>query len=352
MLGLILLIVFVILFLTKKNSNLIFLYGFFYLWLVFGWCTKPGDLEIYQDRYESWDSDFFQSITEPLYTWTIALFHYLKLDFWQSVIVLSFIFLLSLFSVIYKLTKNKNFVLALLLISIYPMLITLLRNTYSFSFSLFSFYFLLYGKPKVKFLFFILFVFVATFIHSMNILFVLFLIPYINSYKTCYKFSFGGFIVTAILAFLYTKNSSVVMGVFGMSSKSDLVLAANDMATDSPIITFVLSVLKVLSIMALPIIFQRYADNHKIRLRSEEVAIIKFNIFGLVFLPLLILSFDIYRLFLLMAIINFCLLSRYIRIRWVYVATIIYALNIGYWVLYRHYFDRLFLGVFMNNAIL
>ena len=348
MLGLLLLLLFVSLFLTNRSSNSLYIIGFLYLWMVFGWCTKPGDLEIYMERYELWDTDFYLMITEPLYTWTMALLHKLKLDYWDSVKIISFFILFALFFLINKCSHNKNFVLALILLSLYPMMITLFRFSYSSIFTFLSFYCLLYNRTKFKYLFFIVFVIVASLIHSMNLFYILFIIPYLKSYDYIKRNSIWGLVSVITLVTFFIKLMPLVLSGLELADKADQISEVTD-NEDNKWIMFILSVLKALSIIVLSVFLKWYADRHHVSVNKVELSIVKFNIFGIIFIPLIWISFDFYRLYIPLAILNYCMADRFLKYKKVFLVSFLCTMNIGYWIVYRHYFERIFLGVYMNN---
>ena len=69
--GILLLLLLIILQLNKNKSNLLFILSFIFMWITFGWNEQNPDKHIYEDRFDLYDTSWYVTITEPLYTYTI-----------------------------------------------------------------------------------------------------------------------------------------------------------------------------------------------------------------------------------------------------------------------------------------
>lgn len=87
--GILLLLLLIILQLNKNKSNLLFILSFIFMWITFGWNEQNPDKHIYEDRFDLYDTSWYVTITEPLYTYTIHLFHCYQFTFQESYIIIS-----------------------------------------------------------------------------------------------------------------------------------------------------------------------------------------------------------------------------------------------------------------------
>ena len=140
---LIFLVFLILLLLFNSKSKFLYTASLIYMWIIFGWNNKNPDKEIYEGRFYNYDQSWFNSITEPLYTYTILLFHNFHITFQESYVIVSLFFILVLAWYIRKTTTNRNTVLALMIISIYAMIVVLFRTTYAITFILIATYILI-----------------------------------------------------------------------------------------------------------------------------------------------------------------------------------------------------------------
>jgi hypothetical protein len=138
---------------------------------------------------------------------------------------------------------------------------------------------------------------------------------------------------------------------FDMSKKLDMINKDLEKSTSVTIRT-ILANLRVLSVVALPIglnyLLKKKYDQ---QLTAFDNMVLKLNVAGLIFCPLLYLEHDIYRLFYVIAIIDFCVASHYLKYKYCKWYSIICCFNIGYWFIYRPYFETVFIQVYSNNLL-
>ena len=345
-----------LIFLLLFNSKSKFLYvaSLVYMWIIFGWNNKNPDKEIYEGRFYNYDQSWLNSITEPLYTYTILLFHNFHITFQESYVIVSFFFLLVLSWYIGKVTTNRNTVLALMLISIYAMIVVLFRTTYAITFILIATYILLYSSYKsvYRYILYILLVIVASLIHSMCLLYLPFLFIFVFSQKTI-KFWLCIYMPIAIIGIggIATGLLPNFMEFIGMSNKMDVFLGDTN-STSNKTIQYILALLRVISVVMLPLglaIIQRKRRNFFFDLVDEKI--ISLNWLSLFIVPLLYISHDLYRIMYVVVIVNFCMASKYIKNNTAFLYTILCTLNIAYWFIWRPYFEDVFISVYTSNLL-
>lgn len=349
-----LLVILICLLLVNKRSKLLYTSALIFMWIIFGWCGEIADKEIYEARFYHYDESWFQSITEPIYNYTIFLFHEYHISFQGSYIIISLLFLVSLTFYIKNTSKNIGFILALIMMSTYAMHVILLRTTYALSFVLIAMYILLYTKWSLlyKTISYTSLIIFASTIHFLCILYLPFLALLYLSSKNIWK-CLWIYMPLAVLGMggIATGLLPDFMNYFGMSEKMEIFLS-NTNTTTNKLIQYILALLRVLSVIILPwgiIAYQK--KNKAFSFDDIDKKIISLNIISLFIVPLLYISHDLYRIFYVLAIVNYCMATKYIRYPTILTFTILCALNIGYWFIWRPYFN-FFLDVFNNNLLL
>ncbi len=351
--GILLLLLLVSLQFNKKKSKLLSILSFIFMWIIFGWNEENPDKHIYKDRFDLYDTSWFVTITEPLYTFTIHLFHYYQFTFQESYIIISFFFLSILFFYIKKTTCYRNFALAMILISIYAMIVVLFRTTYAISFILIGFYILLYTNLNLTKKIFIYFglVLIAAFIHSMCIIYLSCIIILLFSRKTIIKLTIIGSICSCIFIVGIASNLlPTFMEYINMAEKATLFLNDTNEASNK-FIQFTLAFLRVFSVIIIPLGVY-YFESNKNRLNNIDNLIITLNILLISIIPLLYISHDLYRIFYVIAIINYCMASTHITNKKIFKFLIFASINMGYWFIWRPYFVNVFITVFTQNLLI
>lgn len=354
--GLIFVFTAILVLLCKKNSKVAFFLSFFYLWMVFGLSSFTIDRGIYEGRYYNYDSQWMNSITEPLYSYTMELFHTFHFDLVDLYVTLSFIYLFSLYFFINKHAKNRCAVIAFILISIYPLQMCLLRTTYAFAFVLPAIHILLYSRSKYRPIVFLLLLLVASLIHSVCILFGFMLLPYLfpkRLHKNLFIICFGAAVVfTVSLNSLPQLLSVVAIEYFDLSKKSEVFLSDTN-NTSHKAIQYILALLRVLSVVIIPIglHFLLRLKKKLYLFEEKDWLLLSINYFSLIFAPLLYISHDLYRIFFVIAILNFCMASRFFYVRGYRGYVFACVLNIGYWFIWRPYFKVAYWDTYMSNYV-
>ena len=349
---LLLVLILVPFFISINNSKLINIISLLFGFLLYGFCIHTNDTSIYMNRYYAWDDSWRIKITEPLYTWTVILFRNINFSFQEFFFIIAAVFVICFAFFVNKLTNKISYVVGLTLISIYPMLITLQRSSYAFSFVFLAFYFLLFSSRKiVKITLFTTFIAISSLIHSMCIMFFLFGLAYFIDFKRIQKYT----IITTIVIIMAISIMNTLFHSFftfiNMEEKYKMLSEHADTVKDI-VKSTILALLRVLSVIALPIgIKYILTKNYKTQLSTTDNIIFKLNFVGLLFCPLLYISHDIYRIFYPFAIMNFCLASHYLTYNYCKWYSLFCCLNIGYWFIYRPCFDHVFIEVYTHNYI-
>jgi len=352
--GILLLLLLIILQLNKNKSNLLFILSFIFMWITFGWNEQNPDKHIYEDRFDLYDTSWYVTITEPLYTYTIHLFHCYQFTFQESYIIISCFFLSILFFYIRKTSRYRNFTLALILISIYAMIVVLFRTTYAISFVLIGFYILFYTKLSTikRILIYSGLILIASFIHSMCIIYLSCTIIQLFKRKTIIKLTVIGSICSCIFIVGIASNLlPAFMEYINMTEKATLFLNDTDQESNNKFIQFTLAALRVFSVIIIPLGIY-YLESNKNRLNNIDNQIITLNILLISIIPLLYISHDLYRIFYAIAIINYCMASTHITNKKIFIFLILASINMGYWFIWRPYFVDVFVTVYTKNLII
>lgn len=350
--GVLLFILIVIACLFFRKSYFIYALSFLFMWITFGWNTKNPDRNIYRYRFDAYNG-WLEDVTEPLYTLAMKYFHLLGVTFQESYIIISFLFLVALFYYIYSTCRNRNFVIAAILVSTYCMFITLFRTTFASIFALLAILVLLYSNYNkiVKTVLYILLISIASFIHSLYLLYLpLVSVLWVERDKLV-KIVFCSIVLCVLFVGAISTNLLPdIMGFMHMEGKEDMFLGDTDNGDGNKVIQYLLSVLRCLSVLVIPFGI-KFLDK-EIRFNNIENFILNINIIFLAVLPLLFISHDLYRIFYVISIVNFCMLSNHLYKRKIFFFSMFCSINIGYWFYIRPYFEETFWDIFTNNLIL
>lgn len=337
-----------------KKSRGAFIISSLFLFEVFGWSEDCPDRSSYEIRYEQYDDDFLLKVTEPLYTLTMKFFHALNLTFTDTVIVFALIFLISLYWFIKHTTRNTNIVVALFMISVFPFLIVLLRTTYALTFVLPAFYLILYKENTLKNrLWFALIIIIASMIHAMCVLYLVFLFPVNVNFVKIKKFVKVFLpIVFILIGFITLTVLPWLMNLMGLSEKSELFMADTN-SESNKLIQFILASFRVLSVIALPLgINYILRSKRNVQMTTAQKRILVVNWFSLLLIPLLAISHDLFRLMFVFCIINFAFASDFYKYKYCRYWTLFCTCNIGYWFIWRPYFHDVFFVTITHNRLI
>ena len=350
--GILLFILIVIACILFRRSYFLYLLSFIFMWITFGWNTKNPDREIYRLRFESYDG-WLENVTEPLYTWTMKWFHEIGVNFQESYIIVSLLFLVSLFYYIHSTTRNRNFVVAMILVSTYCMFITLFRTTFASAFALLGMLVLLYtswGRIAKTILFLSLIILASAF-HSVYLLYLPLVSVLWIKRGMLVKLVFVAMGLSIIfIGSISTNLLPDIMGIMHMEGKEELFLGDTNNGEGSKVIQFILAALRCLSVLVIPFGI-KYLDK-KIIYNNIEEKILDVNLILFSLIPMLFISHDLYRVFYVISIVNFCMISKYLYRKKILYFAIFCGINIGYWFYIRPYFEKTFWTIFTNNLIL
>lgn len=325
-------------------------FSFLYMWIIFGWCGQVADKGIYLMRFEDYDESWVLAITEPLYTVTMYLFHFLGVSFQGTYIIVSFFFLSVLYWYVNKVSKARNVVLALILISVYAMIVCMYRTTYSITFIMLAMYVLVYTKLNFKYVIFCCLVIVASCIHSMCILYIIYLLPFFLTKKTIYRWLYTCIPLLAIgVGAIHSNILPKIMDLVNLGEKMELFIG--DAKNGMNIIKFLLAAFRLISVIALPVGICKLLSKKGRAVSEWDNKIVLMNVMSLYLLPLLYISHDLYRVMYVFAIMDFCMATHYIKDKRIFWYTILCTVNIGYWFIWRPYFKMVFLSVFTDNLL-
>lgn len=141
------------------------------------------------------------------------------------------------------------------------------------------------------------------------------------------------------------------MSYVNLEDKMELFLGDTE-DSENRTVSFILAALRLVSVIALPVGISKLLEKKgKIVLSDEDNKIVLMNVLSLYLLPLLYLSHDLYRIMYVFAIMDFCMATHYIRYKKIFLYTILCAVNIGYWFIWRPYFKDVFLTAFTDNLL-
>lgn len=330
--------------------------------LLFGWAGENADSSIYLWRYEGYDSDSLESITEPLFTFIMKAFNACECSFEAFKIILAIFVITSFAIIIAKFTDNINF--ALLLYFIYPfcMDVVQLRTTLALVFVYFGFLNYFSQKTKVKkIILYCIFVFIAGMIHYSMLVYFILIIPMLIKNNKIKEGALWTILLVEIIFVIVVGNSGQLNGNSTLTNKINFVLNSaqkyNTKAvyktTFEMIISFVL--------------FYVIADYEykKTKKDSENRIIIKstidFNKYIMLVVPLLTYTVDLYRLQTGLLLLDYITFSYYFDIKnkaqkdeaiFVILSMMLPALILYLLVLNNNNMYTVFLPLFENNTLL
>lgn len=187
-------IVSIILFLVclfYKKNKAVFILMFIWMWLLMGFTTGIADEKgIYMSRYASPES--WKGSSELLYNVILIFFNRMHFTFYEFKATITFIQLILIFSTVWKLSKYPNLVVALYMIYPFPLNIAQMRSALAVSIFIFSYRYLIEDNSEFKNkknkcisddIKYIIGIFIATFIHSSSLIWLVLLFAKKLSFK-------------------------------------------------------------------------------------------------------------------------------------------------------------------------
>ena len=153
----------------KKRSSILTGLMLFVMWIVFGLNTYNGDFGNYKWIYQNIQDPSYWTEFEPLFNVLMYVCSVMDLDFIQFRMIFAGIYILLLYKVIGKYTKNKAEVLGLYMLFLFLYFTSVIRSGLAALFIILAYHEIIAGKDnKIKFW---LYIIVACLIHKTSIIF-------------------------------------------------------------------------------------------------------------------------------------------------------------------------------------
>lgn len=342
--------------LKNKKSSILFGINFIFFVILLGFTYGPYDTQIFIERYVNYQR--FESFTEGLFNVIVKIFNNLGINYRNFMIIISLIELYFIFRFIKKHTNNPFFVLALFMI--YPMIVwfTQLRTLMAFTIVLAGGIDSLIEKNKNYRIRAIIFIIIASFIHSSSVFYLLFvfidkfsnkkMILFILAMSLCISFiepliEIATLIVgeTKINAIIAERNRST--GLFGRC-----------MTALTMIVGYFLMYLLIKS-------DKNYCQKNKENIEFMDT-IAKYNFCSLTCIPLIyVFSTAFYRIPQSLLLLNYIAISKYLitneefKIRrkefYIYVLSIIYAIVLFFMMFHTEEIYKLVVTPFFEQNV-
>ena len=305
-------VLFLILNIYYKKSKILLLLDFILLMILLGFSYGPYDTMIFIDRFENYKH--YTDFTEILFNFIVQFGHGLNLNYRGFMLMTSLVELLLLFKFIKKNTKNPCYVIGLFII--YPMIIMFeqLRFFMAFIIVLLGAIDGIINKEKYYKIRAVIFICIASLIHSSCILYLIFLLCDIMSTKKIAIISLILCIMLSSLSFItpvmnFMSNFVGEEKISIISSEVDRLDGnyGRSFGTFCMIITFYLQYLFMKK--------DKFFWNNMIDGKDKDFInrILKINILCLVCIPLTIfVSPAFYRIPQSAMILNYVVFSKYI----------------------------------------
>ncbi|WP_027453678.1 EpsG family protein [Segatella baroniae] len=335
------LFVFLVLF---PKSEVLFRISFFLLGIIFCLNTDNADRIIYQMRLEQFD--VLGSMTEVGFTLLMYLFTIFHLDLQWLYVLVGICFLTTLFYVINKSTKYKNFAIAMYMMALFLLDIVQIRFTCSVIFLLIGLYHF-YNAKKIKkatIKYVICIVFASLFHYSTFLLILLAPLRYFSIKKT---------IKYTLVIIIFMLIAGVALGGYlsnylGLAEKFETITEAGQNVEGLIYLKIRCGVLVLMSVFLYCISY--YLNKNKSTSLYQKITL-KIAITEIAILPLLSFSADFRRLGFALYTILLCGLSEWafqsrhsniIKFATIIVTWILfnYMTFINYQNVYRPIFDK------------
>ena len=345
----------------KKNKKITFILAIILI-LLFGWAGENADYLIYLTRYEGYDSDKTEEITEPLFTFIMKIFNDMGCSFEVYKIILAIFVITSIILITSKFTDNINYVLLLYFIYPFCMDVVQLRTTLALVFLYFGFLNYFFQKSKVKkIILFCIFTFIAGMIHYSMLFYFILLIPMLIEDN---KIKEGTLWIILLIEIAFV----VAIGNLGqLSGNGTLVNKINFVLTGAQKynihIVYLTTIRMIISFTLFYFIANYIYKNTKNE--SENKIIIKstidFNKYIMFVVPLLGYTVDLYRLQTVLLLLDYITFSYYFDISernpkeegiFVILSVILPILTLYLLVLNNNNINTVFFPLFENNTLL
>ena len=228
----ILCILIAILLIYLKKSKILFLIAFLFAWIIMAFVYDIADETIYISRYSR--PSLWIGQTEFLYALIIRIFHVFHFSFYQFKAAITLIQLLLVSSTIKRYAKYPAFVLMLYMIYPFALNVCQMRNALATAIIIFALRFILSDDVKatrkigpftINDLLYILFIIIATGIHTVSLFWGLLLIAKKLSLKSTIIFTF---IFNMFFTFIFTpENLLKIFSLFGAINRMAVYLSSD-----------------------------------------------------------------------------------------------------------------------------
>lgn len=277
----------------------------FYLLILFCFNTQNAD----RDSYELMYSVLYDRSMELLWTSVLVFMKTYSLDIQYLYFIVGIPYLITIFYVIPKFSRNDNSAIACYMIALFFLDVVQLRYSFSAIFVLWAFYFLFIYDGLKSIVFYLSFIVLASLVHSSNIIFLIFAVVKIFNMKYVVFLLIGAYTtITFCLLFF----ADLVGRFFNIEAKIERITNTEGTASTHSVL--------MTSIFCILIFFMSYLAKkyHKTKVVASQIKmefINKLAIFSLVFIPLLNLSSDfrrqIFLMFLIVCSLIFALKKEY-----------------------------------------
>lgn len=300
---------------AKKKSNFIFILTGIWIWILIAFSSGLADEAVYIGRYENYR--MFEGLTEPGYAFLMKAFNTYSVPYQTYKMIITAAELVLIMSTIAKLTKYKNFVLAMWMIFPLCMDAVQMRFTLGLSITIFGLRYLSqdyvdkYKNEKLTAdLRFIICVVIAALFHFINILYLTLLIARRTKRRNI--------IITTliiILVFTFVLNTKVLTSIgnaVGVGTKIATALTNTNRLGSHAIRNYSIDIIIRFSLFILMCFISRCGLKRKNNGDVSNDFIINANIIMLSLMALLQYSVEFYRIQVGLSILNYIYISNYL----------------------------------------
>ena len=305
-------ILFLVLNIYYKKSKILLFLDFLLLFILLGFSYGPYDTMIFINRFENYEQ--YIDFTEFLFNFIVEIGHGLNLNFRVFMIMTSLVELFLLFKFIKKNTKNSCYVIGLFII--YPMIIMFEQLRFFMAFTIIMVGAIdgIINKEKYYRIRAVIFICIASLIHSSSIFYLIFLLCDVMSTK---KILIASLIMCILLSSLsFIAPMMQLMSSFVGEEKLDIVSSEVDRMEGNYGRSFgVLAMILTFYAQYLFMKKDEYFWNNLIENKDKDIInrILKMNILCLICIPLTIfVSPAFYRMPQSLMILNHIVSSKYI----------------------------------------
>lgn len=293
----------------KRNNKIIFYSFLIFMFILFAWSYQTADWQIYINRF--YDYEHTSSDTEFLFLLINKIFASNGLEFRTFLIIISAIIVFGYGIIIKKNSSQTNFVLALYFIFPFIMEVTQIRYTVGSFFAIWGLVYILKDDcTKKDYIYSLILIIIATLNHYALFLTVFFWIAKFVDKKIIIRIVFLTLMLSIV--FVYALNSTIVLnGSSVLINKINFVLM---LQKDRPITMMIKNLFRMILFFMFNFIiysslFKRIKDDSNDRKKVDLVW--KWNLVTLIYLPLVFLISDIYRIQQVLCLINYLVYANY-----------------------------------------